>query len=122
MPNAFSRAGMNLMNVTREDTGFDISLRRDNEGVLTTIGPFRAKSSPIGHALLTETGIDLSEHYRSLYFKASYTGELGEPRRGDIIIDEDDTEWILLPMDGDKAWRWHGSEKTAYRVLTKKDA
>ena len=95
-----------------------VSLKRGS----TQVGPFAAASPPIGHELITETGIDISDQNRDFYFEASVTGVLGAPRIGDVIVDHaDNSKWRILPQNNDYAWNWHGQFRSAYKVTTKQD-
>ena len=95
-----------------------ISVRRNG----MTVGPFPASSPPIGHELITETGLDVSDQNRDFYFAALHMGPLGYPRIGDVVIDHaDNTEWRVLPQNQDYAWRWHGQMRTDFHVITKQD-
>lgn len=88
----------------------------------TVVGPFPASSPPIGHQLITETGLDISDQDRTFFFEAAHCGVLKQPRIGDVIIDHrDNSRWRILPLHNDHAWNWHGQLRTNYRVLTKQD-
>ena len=123
MSNAlFRNAGMSLQNDTRDDIGLPLTMERIYGANVTVTDQFIGSSPPIGHELLTESGIDLSVKPRTFFFKKEYTGDLGEPQIGDIITDVDaGSRWKVLPQGGTYAWRWHGSDMSAYSVMTEQE-
>ena len=83
-----------------------------------------ASSPPIGHELLTETGLDLSIQQRVFYIKQVDLNSIGidKPCLGQIVIDkDDDSRWKILPQDGEYGWRWHGQDRSAIQILTEQD-
>ena len=89
---------------------------------------FMASSPPIGHDLLTQVGLELSEHDRVLFWETELVlmdsgGQWGLPKRGDILIDQsDNSEWKVIPQgNGSEAWKYHGQDKTAVMVVVKRD-
>ena len=104
--------------VRETSAAHSISIRR----IDSTVGPFPASSPPIGHELLTDTGMDISDQNRDFYFHGKYLEILEQPQIGDIVIDHsDNSEWRVLPQNDDYAWSWHGQMRTEYHVVTKQD-
>lgn len=118
--NIHSDFGMALTNALRgEIAGHSISLKRKSNLVSTTVGPFDASSPNVEQMMLTDLA-DIQEAERIFYFERSLTGSLGEPKRGDIVIDHiDGSEWKLLPFDSKSYWQPHGQDRSAYKVMTK---
>lgn len=116
--------GMSVTNLMRgEIAGVSggISIKRKEEATETIVGPFDASSPPINQVMLTDL-VDLHEGERVFFFDKVLTGSLGEPKRGDIIIDHSDSsEWKILPFDSQSYWKPHGQDKTAYKVMTKQN-
>lgn len=83
-----------------------------------------ASSPPIGHDLLTETGLDLSVQHRVFYIEQEdlNTINIDKPCIGQKVIDKsDNSQWRILPQDGEYAWRWHGQDRTAIQILTEQE-
>lgn len=100
----------------------DGHLRRGTGADATETEPICAASPPIGQRVLTNTGLDLSEHDRVLFFKASLLGTFGLPRKGDIWVDHSDgSEWRLLPDGRNEFWRWHGQTRDMIQINCKLD-
>ena len=76
-----------------------------------------------GRELLTDTGLDLNQTERTFIIrKSDIFAFVGEPRIGDLIIDESDrSTWRVLPQGTDSAWKWHGQMRTAFLVRTKQE-
>ena len=109
--------GEQLDNVLRPDTSaHEVTLTRDT----VTSEVFSASSPPIGHVLLTETGLELTQHERYFFWQTIATPELGLPKQGDIVTDQaDGSKWKVLPLQtGEAAWRWHGQLRTMIQVKT----
>ena len=110
--------GEKLTSAMRVGVAHSVSVRRNG----VQVGPFIASSPPIGHELITDTGMDISDQNRDFYFDAINMAQLGYPKIGDIVIDnKDNSEWRVLPQNEDYAWRWHGQMRNAYHVITKQD-
>jgi hypothetical protein len=88
-----------------------------------TVAGICVSSPPIGRELLTDTGLDLNQTERTFIIrKSDIFAFVGEPRVGDLIIDESDrSTWRVLPQGTDSAWKWHGQMRTAFLVRTKQE-
>lgn len=121
MPNLYS-LGSQLQNSMRKAAASrQVSLRREwDQQAPVIVGPFSASSPPIRHMLMSETGLDISEHERVFYFEAADLQGV-QPQIGDLIVDHDDNDslWRVLPQGDNYAWQWHDQMKTAYQVRCK---
>lgn len=86
-----------------------------------TTKTINASSPPIGQEILTETGLDLSEHDRVFFFKkedlAGFT-----LTRGCVVTDLSDwSTWKLLPQGqgAEHWWRWHDQNRKSIKITCK---
>ena len=111
-------AGNKLLNKTRGPArGVTFRIRRGT----TTTDPIEGSSPPPGHEfLLAGETITLSQHDRVFFYEATLS-PLGEPQLIDVFIDQTDlSEWQVVNDPGGNAWNYHGSDRSAYRVFTKR--
>jgi len=113
MPVNLFSYGENALTQLRPVMSFSVVIERD--GVPQANGPFNATSPPIGHALLAEIGIELSQHERFWFWDMLHLDRAPDffqdyPMAGDILIDQTDgSRWRILPQDdGTASWRYHG--------------
>lgn len=82
-------------------------------------------SPPIDHMLMLETGLDVSEQERAFIITASdIATQFNYPQIGDVIIDHDQggTQWRVLPMGTQYAWKWFGQTNISFLVKAKQDS
>lgn len=118
--------GMALQNAMRpEIAGHEITFVIKTSGELDAeTDRVSASSPPIGHELITETGIDLAVHNRVFYVQLSELERIGIglPKIGQTVIDKsDDSRWRVLPQDSEYGWRYHGQNRAAIQILTEQD-
>lgn len=83
-------------------------------------GTFLASSPPIGHALLANVGIELTQHERFWFWDRGSGGIQDSPQAGDYLIDQSDgSRWRILPQDdGTASWRFHGQMRNMIHAKT----
>lgn len=112
--------GASLMNRVRSGVaGHTVTYQRDN----MISGPIEVGSPPIGHNLLTQTGIELSEHDRIFIIAFKDLSQFGHPKRSDVIVDQvDGSKWTVRPpREVTECWRWHGQSRESCLIFTRRD-
>jgi hypothetical protein len=90
------------------------------DGNITEI--IHASSPPIGQRIVTDTGLDLSEHDRVLFFAKNELRSFGLPRKGDVWVEQcDGSEWRVLPDGNNQYWRYHGQTRDMIQLHLKAD-